>query len=62
MARNTQQDLAQAQRTEVTRREKKEMEPQREYFLPTVDVSETADALVLRYDMPGVRKRMPRSR
>jgi HSP20 family protein len=56
MARNAQQNLAQAQQTEVTRREKKEMETQREYFLPTVDVSETADALVLRYDMPGVKK------
>jgi len=55
MARNTQQGLAQAQKTEVTRREK-EVERQREYFLPTVDVSETADALVLRYDMPGVKK------
>ena len=32
------------------------MERPREYFLPTVDVSETPDALVLRYDMPGVKK------
>ena len=56
MARNAQQNIAQAQPTEVTRREKGEMERPREYFLPTVDVSETADALVLRYDMPGVKK------
>jgi HSP20 family protein len=55
MARNRQQDLAQTQKAEVTRREK-ETERQPEYFLPTVDVSETPDALVLRYDMPGVRK------
>jgi len=56
MARNAQQNIAQAQPTEVTRREKGEMERPREYFLPTVDISETPDALVLRYDMPGVRK------
>jgi len=55
MARNRQQDLAQTQEAEVTRREK-ETERQPEYFLPTVDVSETPDALILRYDMPGVKK------
>ncbi len=55
MARNAQPGLAQAQKTEVARREK-EMEHEHVYFLPTVDVSETPEALLLRYDMPGVKK------
>jgi HSP20 family protein len=55
MARNRQQELAQTQKTEVTRRDR-EAEQTPEYYLPTVDVSETPDALVLRYDMPGVKK------
>jgi HSP20 family protein len=55
MAQNRQQQIAPTQTAEVTRREK-EAERQREYFLPTVDISETQEALVLRYDMPGVKK------
>jgi HSP20 family protein len=51
MARN-QQELAQPQQTAVTRREER---PQ-QYFVPPVDTSETPDGLILRYDMPGVRK------
>lgn len=47
----TKQELAERQQTEVTRREERPS-----YFQPAVDVSETAEGLVLRYDMPGVRK------
>jgi HSP20 family molecular chaperone IbpA len=45
------QELAPRQQTEVTRREEK---PQ--YYRPAVDVSEMAEGLILRYDMPGVSK------
>jgi HSP20 family protein len=45
------QHLASPQKAEVSRRE-----PQQEYFVPAVDVSEITEALVLRCDMPGVRK------
>ncbi len=51
MARN-QQELSQPQQAAVTRRE----EQSQQYFVPPVDTSETPDGLVLRYDMPGVRK------
>ena len=51
MARN-QQELAQPQQAAVTRRE----EQSQHYFVPPVDISETPDGLVLRYDMPGVKK------
>lgn len=51
MARN-QQEVAQPQQTAVTRRE----EQSQQYFVPPVDISETQDGLVLRYDMPGVKK------
>lgn len=47
----TKQQLAERQQAEVTRREER---PQ--YYRPAVDVSETAEGLVLRYDMPGVSK------
>jgi HSP20 family protein len=45
------QELAERQQAEVTRREER---PQ--YYRPAVDVSESAKELILRYDMPGVRK------
>ncbi len=51
MARN-QQELARPQQAAVTRRE----EQTQQYFVPPVDISETPDGLVLRYDMPGVKK------
>jgi HSP20 family protein len=51
MARK-EQELAQPQQTTVTRREEK---PQ-QYFVPAVDISETPEGLILRYDMPGVQK------
>lgn len=51
MARN-QQEITRPQQAAVTRRE--EQTPQ--YFVPPVDISETPDGLVLRYDMPGVKK------
>jgi HSP20 family protein len=47
-----QEQLAQPQQTTATRREEK---PQ-QYFVPAVDISETPEGLVLRYDMPGVAK------
>lgn len=47
-----QQELAQPQQTTVTRRE----ETPQQYFTPAVDISETPEGLVLRYDMPGVAK------
>jgi HSP20 family protein len=46
-----QQQLAERQQAEVTRREER---PQ--YYRPAVDVSETTKELILRYDMPGVGK------
>jgi HSP20 family protein len=49
---NKRQELAQPLQTTVTRREE---QPQ-QYFVPPVDISETPDGLVLRYDMPGVQK------
>jgi HSP20 family protein len=55
MVRAREQELAQTQKTQVTRRgQESQQEP--EYFLPTVDISETPDALILRCDMPGVEK------
>ncbi len=48
------QELAHPQQTTVTRREREE-QPQ-QYFTPAVDISETPEGLVLRYDMPGVQK------
>lgn len=48
------QELTRPQQTTVTRREREE-EPQ-QYFTPAVDISETPEGLVLRYDMPGVSK------
>lgn len=51
MARN-QQEIALPQQAAVTRRE----EQTQQYFVPPVDISETPDGLVLRYDMPGVMK------
>lgn len=51
MARN-QQEITQPQQAAVTRRE----EQTQTYFVPPVDISETPDGLVLRYDMPGVKK------
>ncbi len=51
MARN-QQEITRPQQAAVTRRE----EQTTQYFVPPVDISETPDGLVLRYDMPGVKK------
>jgi len=51
MARN-QQEITRPQQAAVTRRE----EQTQQYFVPPVDISETPDGLVLRYDMPGVKK------
>jgi len=51
MARN-QQEITRPQQAAVTRRE----EQTQRYFVPPVDISETPDGLVLRYDMPGVKK------
>jgi len=48
------QELAHPQQTTVTRREREEQA--RQYFTPSVDISETPEGLVLRYDMPGVQK------
>jgi HSP20 family protein len=47
-----QQELGKPQQATVTRRE----EQAQQYFAPAVDISETPDGLVLRYDMPGVQK------
>jgi HSP20 family protein len=44
-------ELVERPQAQVTRREQP---PQ--YFVPAVDVSETPEGLILRYDMPGVRK------
>jgi HSP20 family protein len=44
-------ELVERPQAEVTRRE-----PQPQYYVPAVDVSETPEGLILRYDMPGVRK------
>lgn len=43
--------LAKRTKTEVTRREQGP-----EYYTPAVDISETENELVLKYDMPGVDK------
>ena len=43
--------LAKRTETEVTRREER---PQ--YFVPAVDISETENEVILKYDMPGVAK------
>ncbi|HPC95285.1 MAG TPA: Hsp20/alpha crystallin family protein [Sedimentisphaerales bacterium] len=51
MATN-QQEITRPQQAAVTRRE----EQMQQYFVPPVDTSETPDGLILRYDMPGVRK------
>jgi len=48
------QELAHPQQTTATRREREE-QPQ-PYYTPAVDISETPEGLVLRYDMPGVAK------
>jgi HSP20 family protein len=47
----TKHELAERQQAEVTRRQE-----QPAYYQPAVDVSETAEGLILRYDMPGVAK------
>jgi HSP20 family protein len=47
----TKQEMAERQQADVTRRE----EPP-QYYQPAVDVSETPEGLILRYDMPGVQK------
>jgi len=47
-----QQEITRPQQAAVTRRE----EQTQQYFVPPVDTSETPDGLILRYDMPGVRK------
>jgi len=47
-----QQEITRPQQAAVTRRE----EQAQQYFVPPVDTSETPDGLILRYDMPGVRK------
>jgi len=44
-------DLAERAPGEVTAQERKT-----QYFRPAVDISEHADGLILRYDMPGVAK------
>jgi HSP20 family protein len=44
-------ELRKRQQGEVARREESA-----QYYRPAVDVSETADEFVLRYDMPGVGK------
>jgi HSP20 family protein len=46
----TAQELAQRAKAEVTRRET-ENKP---YFRPAADIHETADAVILTFDMPGV--------
>ena len=45
------QKLAKAQQAEVARREE-----QGHYFQPATDIIETVDAVVLKFDMPGVGK------
>ena len=55
MSAKEQQEIVESQKTQVTRREQDQGAKQ-EYFVPTVDVSETPKELVLRYDMPGVKK------
>ncbi len=44
-------EIVERPQAEVTRREQP---PQ--YYVPAVDVSETPEGLILRYDMPGVKK------
>jgi len=44
-------ELVERPQAEVTRREQPA-----QYYVPAVDVSETPEGLILRYDMPGVRK------
>jgi len=44
-------ELAERAQGDVTAQEKKTS-----YFRPAVDVSENADGIILRYDMPGVAK------
>jgi len=46
----TAQELAQREQSEVKRRERDE----KTYFRPATDIRETADAVVLKFDMPGV--------
>jgi HSP20 family protein len=45
------QEIVERPQAQVTRRE-----PQPQYYVPAVDVSETPEGLILRYDMPGVAK------
>ena len=46
----TAQELVQRKQSEVKRREP----DQKTYFRPATDIRETADAVVLKFDMPGV--------
>jgi HSP20 family protein len=46
----TAQGLAQRKQSEVKRREA----DQKTYFRPATDIRETADAVVMKFDMPGV--------
>jgi HSP20 family molecular chaperone IbpA len=48
----SQDTLAKTQQTEVTRRGQQEQQ----YYQPPADVVETADTVVLQFDMPGVGK------
>ena len=43
--------LAKKEQAEVVRREEKP-----EYYQPAVDISETPEAIIMKYDMPGVEK------
>jgi len=45
------QKLARAEPSEVVRRERQD-----QYFQPATDIIETADAVILKLDMPGVAK------
>jgi len=47
----TEKKLAKKEQADVVRREEKP-----EYYQPAVDISETSEALILKYDMPGVDK------
>jgi HSP20 family protein len=46
----TAQELAERKQSEVKRREP----DQKTYFRPATDIRETADAVVMKFDMPGV--------